>query len=187
MVASGEEYGGTWSGAAENLRAGWVALHVLKSPDAGSGNSVLVAMGAVELGRDGASVSALLPALSIGKAESSQQVTAPRKRDDCETIDVGGQSDAHMTPGWYRWALRTGARLSHPPLRLPLAAAALAGHCGGSSRARSTKRAQCWCPAQSRDAGFLVGRCAGNASTAAGGSPQWDPVSGFASAEKLVG
>lgn len=45
-VASVEGRGGTWAGAAENLRRGWVPLWVKESQDARSGSAGLVARGA---------------------------------------------------------------------------------------------------------------------------------------------
>ena len=46
VIGSKTGKGGTWSGAIEDLEAGWVPLWVKRSPDAGSGNSELVARGA---------------------------------------------------------------------------------------------------------------------------------------------
>ena len=46
VIGSKTGKGGTWSGAIENLEAGWVPLWVKRSPDAGSGNPELVARGA---------------------------------------------------------------------------------------------------------------------------------------------
>ena len=46
VIGSKTGKGGTWSGAIEDLEAGWVPLWVKRSPDAGSGNPELVARGA---------------------------------------------------------------------------------------------------------------------------------------------
>ncbi|MEI6209254.1 MAG: DNA-processing protein DprA [Desulfuromonadales bacterium] len=46
VVATGKGSGGTWSGAVENLKKGWVPLWVLKHPDKNSGNAALVQQGA---------------------------------------------------------------------------------------------------------------------------------------------
>ena len=46
VIGSKAGKGGTWSGAIEDLEAGWVPLWVKRSPDSGSGNSKLVARGA---------------------------------------------------------------------------------------------------------------------------------------------
>ena len=46
VIGSKTGKGGTWSGAVEDLEAGWVPLWVKRSPDAGSGNPELVARGA---------------------------------------------------------------------------------------------------------------------------------------------
>lgn len=45
VVASSEQKGGTWAGAVENLRAGWVPLHVMSYPEAPSGNGALIRLG----------------------------------------------------------------------------------------------------------------------------------------------
>ena len=52
VISSKTGKGGTWSGAIEDLEAGWVPLWVKRSPDAGSGNSELVARGARWLSED---------------------------------------------------------------------------------------------------------------------------------------
>ena len=46
MVAAGKESGGTWTGAIENLKHGWVPLWVKEHPDPDSGNAALVQRGA---------------------------------------------------------------------------------------------------------------------------------------------
>ena len=46
VIGSKTGKGGTWSGAIEDLEAGWVPLWVKRSPDAGSGNPDLVTRGA---------------------------------------------------------------------------------------------------------------------------------------------
>ena len=46
VISSKTGKGGTWSGAIEDLEAGWIPLWVKRSPDSGSGNSKLVARGA---------------------------------------------------------------------------------------------------------------------------------------------
>ena len=52
VIGSKTGKGGTWSGAIEDLEAGWVPLWVKRSPDAGSGNPELVARGARWLPED---------------------------------------------------------------------------------------------------------------------------------------
>ena len=52
VVASAHGSGGTWAGAVENLRHGWVRLWVHRSTTAGSGNAALVAKGAHRLSAD---------------------------------------------------------------------------------------------------------------------------------------
>lgn len=46
VIAAGREKGGTWNGAIETLRHGWVPLWIKSSRDAGSGNAELVRRGA---------------------------------------------------------------------------------------------------------------------------------------------
>jgi predicted Rossmann fold nucleotide-binding protein DprA/Smf involved in DNA uptake len=46
VVAAGKESGGSWSGAIENLKNGWVPLWVKEHPDQDSGNAALVQQGA---------------------------------------------------------------------------------------------------------------------------------------------
>lgn len=49
VVAADKGKGGTWHGATENLRHGWVPLWVRSTPDADSGNAALLKRGAMEL------------------------------------------------------------------------------------------------------------------------------------------
>ncbi|MEO6194807.1 MAG: DNA-processing protein DprA [Thermoanaerobaculia bacterium] len=46
VVTAGKESGGTWNGATENLKHGWVPLWVKEHPDSNSGNAALVQQGA---------------------------------------------------------------------------------------------------------------------------------------------
>ena len=46
VVATGKESGGTWNGAIENLKHGWVPLWVTEHADPDSGNAALVQQGA---------------------------------------------------------------------------------------------------------------------------------------------
>jgi predicted Rossmann fold nucleotide-binding protein DprA/Smf involved in DNA uptake len=46
VVAAGKESGGTWNGATENLKHGWVPLWVREHPGSDSGNAALVQQGA---------------------------------------------------------------------------------------------------------------------------------------------
>lgn len=47
MVASDVEKGGTWAGATETLKAGWVPVFVLDHPDIPEGNRLLLQKGCV--------------------------------------------------------------------------------------------------------------------------------------------
>jgi predicted Rossmann fold nucleotide-binding protein DprA/Smf involved in DNA uptake len=49
VVASSEQNGGTWAGAIENLRSGWVPLFVRNGPDSPKGNLDLVSEGGIPL------------------------------------------------------------------------------------------------------------------------------------------
>lgn len=46
VVATGKDKGGTWNGAVENIKEGWVPMWVKPHPDAESGNAALVGCGA---------------------------------------------------------------------------------------------------------------------------------------------
>ena len=52
VVASEQDSGGTWRGAVENLKHGWVPLWAHASTAAGTGNAALVAQGALPLPED---------------------------------------------------------------------------------------------------------------------------------------
>jgi len=67
VVCSGPE-GGTWSGATENLRRGWVPLWVRRDPSAASGTAGLIAQGAGRLPDDVEGVD--FTALIRGRAEA---------------------------------------------------------------------------------------------------------------------
>lgn len=60
VISSTADKGGTWNGAIEDLRAGWVPLWVKKTEDPKTGNSVLVAKGAKWLPDDPLSVQRLM-------------------------------------------------------------------------------------------------------------------------------
>jgi predicted Rossmann fold nucleotide-binding protein DprA/Smf involved in DNA uptake len=59
VVCSTRDKGGTWNGAVENLRHGWVPLWVQPSEESGSGNGELVRLGARRLPADGLDPAAL--------------------------------------------------------------------------------------------------------------------------------
>ena len=67
VVCSGPE-GGTWSGATENLRRGWVPLWVRRDPSAASGTAGLFAQGAGRLPDDVEGID--FTALVRGRAEA---------------------------------------------------------------------------------------------------------------------
>jgi len=60
VVATSKEKGGTWKGATEDLKRGWVPLWVKHHPDRDSGNAALVNQGARWLPSAGIIVSSLL-------------------------------------------------------------------------------------------------------------------------------
>lgn len=47
VIASDAEKGGTWAGAEEGLKAGWVPVFVVEGPDAPDGNRLLIKRGAI--------------------------------------------------------------------------------------------------------------------------------------------
>jgi predicted Rossmann fold nucleotide-binding protein DprA/Smf involved in DNA uptake len=59
VVTTGKESGGTWNGAIENLKHGWVPLWVQKHPDPNSGNAALIGKGARWLAGGDLAVSSL--------------------------------------------------------------------------------------------------------------------------------
>jgi predicted Rossmann fold nucleotide-binding protein DprA/Smf involved in DNA uptake len=72
VVATSKETGGTWAGAIENLKHGWVPLWVKEHADPDSGNAALVERGARWLPSNGVAVSSLASReLSDTKPESS--------------------------------------------------------------------------------------------------------------------
>jgi len=60
VISASREKGGTWNGAVENLKQGWVPLWVKHNPDAGSGNSALVKKGGRWLPQEGLDVRELI-------------------------------------------------------------------------------------------------------------------------------
>jgi predicted Rossmann fold nucleotide-binding protein DprA/Smf involved in DNA uptake len=60
VVVTSKESGGTWAGAIENLKQGWVPLWVKEHVDADSGNAALVQRGARWLPADGMAVGSLV-------------------------------------------------------------------------------------------------------------------------------
>ena len=75
VVASAHGSGGTWRGAVENLRHGWVPLWVHRSEVGGSGNTALVAQGAHWLPADSA-------CLFSGPQATRMRAAAPAKYED---------------------------------------------------------------------------------------------------------
>jgi len=47
VIASDAEKGGTWAGAEEVLKAGWVPVFVVEGPNAPDGNRLLIKRGAI--------------------------------------------------------------------------------------------------------------------------------------------
>ena len=47
VIASDAEKGGTWAGAEEALKAGWVPVFVVDGPDVPAGNRLLIKRGAI--------------------------------------------------------------------------------------------------------------------------------------------
>ncbi|MFY9824169.1 MAG: DNA-processing protein DprA [Thermoanaerobaculia bacterium] len=61
VVSTSKEKGGTWNGAVESLKYGWVPLWVKKHADPDSGNAALVKLGARWLPSENLAVSSLVP------------------------------------------------------------------------------------------------------------------------------
>jgi predicted Rossmann fold nucleotide-binding protein DprA/Smf involved in DNA uptake len=70
VVTTSKESGGTWAGAMESLKHGWVPLWVKEHPDAGSGNAALVHRGA-----------RWLPARDLAVGSLASQGPSGTKRD----------------------------------------------------------------------------------------------------------
>lgn len=81
VVSSTPDSGGTWNGAVENLRQGWVPLAVKQTNAPDSGNPKLVSLGARWLtGLDD-------PAFHMETEEANQEEASPRQ-------DAGGESSS---------------------------------------------------------------------------------------------
>lgn len=73
VVTTAKESGGTWNGAIENLKYGWVPLWVKEHPDPDSGNAALVQKGARWLPSGELDVSSLASRERPAPAEARQQ------------------------------------------------------------------------------------------------------------------
>ena len=71
MVAAGNNKGGTWAGAVENLKRGWVPLWVKSHPDGDSGNVALVERGGRWLSEQGFDAGGLMVPESTYKPQPS--------------------------------------------------------------------------------------------------------------------
>ena len=83
VVASAHESGGTWAGAVENLRHGWVPVWVHRSEVAGSGNEALVAQGGCWLPADNACIFS-------GPRATRTRAAVPDKINDEHSIAAAG-------------------------------------------------------------------------------------------------
>ncbi len=75
MVSSADGSGGTWTGAVEALRGGWVPVLVRDEPGAPAGNRALIAQGATPIGPedlDGPVTSAGLRELAGPKSSAAE-------------------------------------------------------------------------------------------------------------------
>ncbi|HUW61058.1 MAG TPA: DNA-processing protein DprA [Candidatus Bathyarchaeia archaeon] len=72
VISASREKGGTWNGAVENLKQGWVPLWVKHNPDAASGNSGLVKKGGRWLPEEGLEVGELIVAAAPTKTGLTQ-------------------------------------------------------------------------------------------------------------------
>jgi predicted Rossmann fold nucleotide-binding protein DprA/Smf involved in DNA uptake len=94
VVDSTRDSGGTWAGATENMRHGWVPLYV-RVPDEGGGNSALLANGARNFSFDPTSSDELSLFLETGLPQSTQDAESSRS-DQAQFIEVAaGTPDCH--------------------------------------------------------------------------------------------
>lgn len=91
VVDSTQDSGGTWAGATENLRHGWVPLYV-RVPDEGGGNVALAANGAKEFNFDLSSKDSLLRYLELGCAQGAQDGKTT------SSSQVGSVEKTHVAP-----------------------------------------------------------------------------------------
>ena len=96
VISSKTGRGGTWSGAIEDIEAGWVPLWVKRNPDAGSGNSELVARGARWLPED----PGVLGCLASG---------------DQALLHDEGQTQVRLSPEEKKCSLRSATTEPRPP------------------------------------------------------------------------
>jgi len=101
VIAADKEKGGTWHGATENLRKGWVPLWVKSHQDPASGNSGLVKQGAKWLPDGVLQLSALFVRTSSEPVSQSDSglfdVPVPRPEDaPLVSPDIQSVSDASM-------------------------------------------------------------------------------------------
>lgn len=81
VVSSSEQNGGTWAGAIENLRSGWVPLFVRNGPDSPKGNQELVDQGGIPLSSSLPSQgTGLLAWLKAAEHEAHGKLPAPPPR-----------------------------------------------------------------------------------------------------------
>ena len=82
VIASDHGKGGTWAGATENLKGGWVPLFVRSEPDAPAGNRALLERGALPLTADDLEPGDSLVALLTERAAAAPGLDAvSRERD----------------------------------------------------------------------------------------------------------
>ena len=121
VVASEEDAGGTWNGAVENLKHGWVPLWTHRSTAASSGNAALVARGARWLPDEETSLfngdePAPSPALSaaVGGQPSQLVTDASAEKADLDHYGLFLRHLAHWTSqapiGWDELVRREGVR-----------------------------------------------------------------------------
>jgi predicted Rossmann fold nucleotide-binding protein DprA/Smf involved in DNA uptake len=94
VADSTRESGGTWAGATENMRHGWVPLYV-RVPDEGGGNAALLANGAREFDFDLSSGGSVLRFLESGKAQGDKDVETLRLSQTDSAQEALVASDLH--------------------------------------------------------------------------------------------
>ena len=90
VVASARGSGGTWNGACENAKAGWVPLWVKRTSDPASGNAGLIEQGARPLSDPLETVASLF--------EPLEEVSAPIPAGFAEEIRAWDTSSSEATP-----------------------------------------------------------------------------------------
>ena len=114
VIDSTRDSGGTWAGATENMRHGWVPLYV-RVPDEGRGNTALLANGAREFDFDLLSDDSLLRFLESGEAQGEKDTQGlPLNQTDFVAEDLLA-SDLHESAVTTYQGVRSEVEVSSEP------------------------------------------------------------------------